>query len=163
MNLTTYFLIFIAKVIENTLGTLRLIVVSNGKKIFGAILQGVIAIIWAFSAGVVIININEDILKIIFFALGSLVGSYVGSLIEEKIALGSSMITAIINEKKASIIVRTLKRKNYIVNIVNTEHKKRTITIMVHRKRVPNVSNIIKTLDSDAIIISQNIRPINLW
>lgn len=163
MNLTTYFLIFIAKVIENTLGTLRLIVVSNGKKIFGAILQGVIAIIWAFSAGVVIININEDILKIIFFALGSLVGSYVGSLIEEKIALGSSMITAIINEKKAPIIVRTLKRKNYIVNIVNTEHKKRTITIMVHRKRVPNVSNIIKTLDSDAIIISQNIRPINLW
>lgn len=163
MNLTTYFLIFIAKVIENTLGTLRLIVVSNGKKIFGAMLQGVIAIIWAFSAGVVIININEDILKIIFFALGSLVGSYVGSLIEEKIALGSSMITAIINEKKASIIVRTLKRKNYIVNIVNTEHKKRTITIMVHRKRVPNVSNIIKTLDSDAIIISQNIRPINLW
>ena len=53
MNFITYFLIFMAKVIENTLGTLRLIIVANGKKVFGAILQGIIAIIWAISAGIV--------------------------------------------------------------------------------------------------------------
>lgn len=163
MNFITYFLIFMAKVIENTLGTLRLIIVANGKKVFGAILQGIIAIIWAISAGIVIVDVNKDILKIIFFALGSLVGSYIGSLIEEKIALGSSIITSIINEKDALLIIRALRKKRYVVSTINIDNKKRTIAIMVHRKRIKNVSNIIKKIDNNAVIIAQSINPISLW
>ena len=34
-----YFLIFISKVVESALSTLRLILVANGKKILGMILQ----------------------------------------------------------------------------------------------------------------------------
>ena len=163
MKTITYFLIFFAKVIENMLGTLRLILVANGKKILGSILQGIIAIIWVLTAGFVIVDLNKNILKIIFFALGSLVGSYIGSFIEEKLALGTSMVTAIIDIKKAPIITRTLRKKRYIINEINEDYKKRTILIMVHRKRIPIVSNIIKTIDNNAIIISQNINPINLW
>lgn len=163
MNFITYFLIFIAKVIENTLGTLRLIIVANGKKVFGSILQGIIAIIWAISAGIVIVDVNKDVLKIIFFALGSLVGSYIGSLIEEKMALGSSIVTSIISEKDALLIIRTLRKKRYVVSTINIDNKKRTIAIMVHRKRIQNVSNIIRKIDSNAIIIAQNINPISLW
>lgn len=163
MNFITYFLIFMAKVIENTLGTLRLIIVANGKKVFGAILQGIIAIIWAISAGIVIVDVNKDILKIIFFALGSLVGSYIGSLIEEKIALGSSIITSIINEKDALLIIRALRKKRYVVSTINIDNKKRTIAIMVHRKRIKNVSNIIKKIDNNAVIIAQSINPISIW
>ena len=163
MNFITYFLIFMAKVIENTLGTLRLIIVANGKKVFGAILQGIIAIIWAISAGIVIVDVNKDILKIVFFALGSLVGSYIGSLIEEKIALGSSIITSIINEKDALLIIRTLRKKRYVVSTINIDNKKRTIAIMVHRKRIKNVSNIIKKIDNNAVIIAQSINPISIW
>lgn len=162
MNLFTYFLIFIFKVIENTLSTLRIIIVANGKKLFGAILQGIIAIIWVISAGIVIINIKENSIKIIFFALGSLVGSYIGSFIEEKIALGSSLITAIISEGKSNLISRTLRKKGYIINIINSNNKERTITIMVLRKNVNKVSNIIKKIDNDALIISHSINPIYL-
>lgn len=160
MNLFTYILIFIFKVIENTLSTLRIIIVANGKKLFGAILQGIIAIIWVISAGIVIINIKEDPIKIIFFSLGSSVGSYIGSLIEEKIALGNSLITAIINDKKSNLILRTLRKKGYIINTINTNNKKRTITIIVLRKNINKVSNIIKSLDNNSIIIAHNINPI---
>lgn len=164
MNFIIYFLIFISKVIENTLSTLRLIIVANGKKIFGAILQGIIAVIWVVSASIVIININTDFLKIVFFALGSLVGSYIGSLIEEKMALGSSMITAIVDEKKAQLIIRTLRKKKYIININDSKNNKtKTIIVMIHRKRVPIVSKIIKTIDNNAIIVAQSINPIVLW
>lgn len=162
MNLFTYFLIFIFKVIENTLSTLRIILVANGKKLFAAILQGFISIIWVISAGIVIVNINKDLLKILFFALGSSVGSYIGSLIEEKIALGSLLITAIINEEKSNLIIRTLRKKGFIVNIINYNNKKRTITIMIPRKNITKISNIIKTIDNDSIILSQNINTINL-
>lgn len=162
MNLLTYILIFIFKVIENTLSTLRVILVANGKKLFSSVLQGIISIIWVISAGIVIININEDILKILFFALGSSVGSYIGSLIEEKMALGSSLITAIISDDKSNLILRTLRKKGYIANILNCNNKERTITIMVLRKNINKVSYIIKTIDNNSIIISNNINPIYL-
>lgn len=64
-----YIGIFISKILENTLSTLRIIVVSNGKKKLGAILQGIVALIWIFVTGVVIININKDIFKVIFFVI----------------------------------------------------------------------------------------------
>lgn len=79
-----YILIFIFKFIENTLSTLRIIIIAKGKKLFGAILQTIITLVWAISAGLTIINYKNNYLKIITFCLGAGIGSYVGSLIEEK-------------------------------------------------------------------------------
>ncbi len=99
MNIILYFIIFISKTIELALGTLRIIVIANGRKIFGAILQGVIAIVWMCITGVVIVNITKDPFKILAFALGSAFGSYVGSMIEEKMAIGSNMLIIVIKKE----------------------------------------------------------------
>ena len=104
MKILTYFTIFISKIIENALSTLRLIVVAKGKKIFGAILQFIIAFVWVITTGIVVVNIKEDPYKIVFFAFGSLIGSYIGSIVEEKIALGNDLITVISNKYENEII-----------------------------------------------------------
>lgn len=44
-----------------------------------------IAFVWIFSAGLVLKNINTDPYKIVFFCLGSIIGSYLGSIIEERL------------------------------------------------------------------------------
>ena len=66
MNIGLYFLIFISKVIENGLSTLRLIVVANGKKILGAFLQFTISLVWVLVTGIVVNDLLNDPLKIIF-------------------------------------------------------------------------------------------------
>lgn len=80
-----YFIIFIFKFIENTLSTLRLIIVAHGNKLFGAFLQAIVTFVWIISAGLTIINFKEDYLKILVFCLGAGFGSYFGSFLEEKI------------------------------------------------------------------------------
>lgn len=85
-----YLLIFIFKMLENTILTLRIILVSNGKKCYGAILQVIVMIIWALTTSYVIINIKHNLLSLIPFSVGSGIGSYLGSLIEEKLALGTT-------------------------------------------------------------------------
>ena len=85
--MTIYILILVFKIIENTLSTLRIIILSKGRKKLGAILQGIVATIWIFSARIIILNINDDIVKILAFILGSIIGSYVGSLIEENLLI----------------------------------------------------------------------------
>jgi uncharacterized protein YebE (UPF0316 family) len=77
-------IIFINKIIENMLGTVRIIVIAKNKKITGAILNGLISLIWILSTSMVLINVDSNPYKIFFFCLGAMIGSYLGSSIEEK-------------------------------------------------------------------------------
>lgn len=157
-----YFIIFISKIIENALSTLRMIVVSNGKKKLGAFLNGIIAIVWILVTGVVIIDINKDVFKIIFFCLGSIVGSYLGSVIEEKIALGSNMILAIIESKYINLIENILNNKDYYTTFIDSKNKDTSLLIiMVRRKKVNQILKTIKRIDENAIVIAERARTIS--
>lgn len=152
-----YIGIFVCKVVEDALSTLRIIVVSNGKKLFGAILGFVIALIWVFVTGSVIIGLNENPFKIIVFALGSLVGSYVGSVIEEKIALGTNLFIVKISNNKLQTIYNVLKKAHYNVEIIN----KCTLRITSNRKETSNVTNLIYKYDKNAFIIAEKAKIIS--
>jgi uncharacterized protein YebE (UPF0316 family) len=83
MNIIIYIFIFIAKIIENTLSTLRIIVIAKGKKLLGAFLNLIVCTCWLISTSIIITNIN-DWFKIISYIFGSFIGSYLGSYIYEK-------------------------------------------------------------------------------
>lgn len=148
-----YLAIFISKIIENALATLRLIVVSNGKKKMGAILQGLVALIWVLIAGIVIIDINKDIFKIIFFCLGSLVGSYLGSVLEEKIALGTNMILAVIDNRYINIILNKLS--HYKLSIINVNNQNTIIMVVCRRRQTYFINSVIHNIDKSSIITNQ--------
>jgi uncharacterized protein YebE (UPF0316 family) len=154
-----YFLIFISKIIENALSTLRLIVVANGKKKLGAILQGIIALVWIFVTGIVIIDVTKDPIKIIVFCIGSVVGSYFGSLLEEKIGIGTNMLICVIKEIYEQLVKETLK--NYHITTLCEKDKNYSILFIVtKRKETTKISNIIKDIDKDVILISEKIKTI---
>lgn len=155
-----YLAIFFSKIIENALATLRLIVVANGKKKLGAFLQGLIALIWIFVTGIVITNINKDILKIIFFCLGSIVGSYLGSVIEEKLALGNNILMCVTKEKYESQIKEILNGYQ-ITTIKEKDGKYSILFIFLKRKETANISKIIKKIDKESILISEKAKNIN--
>lgn len=157
-----YCLIFISKIIENAIGTLRVIVVAGGKKLLGAILQLVIAFVWVLSTGAVVTNIHKDPLKILFFCLGSLVGSYLGSFIEEKIALGSNMITCITDQKNE--LTDYIRRHGYAVTSVfgeGKDTKKEILFIMIKRKQTYKLVKLLRKKDQHSMIISEIAKTIN--
>jgi len=156
----TYLFIFIAKVFENSMATLRLILVSNGKKMLGAILNFIISIAWVISAGLAINNINEDPFKIVVFAFGCFVGSYIGSLIEEKIAIGSNMLYIITKPEYTNLIKDMLDTKD--VNYTIISKKENILIIMVNRKDRKKVLNIIYKIDNEVIVISEVARQLIL-
>jgi len=154
-----YFLIFISKIIENALSTLRLIVVANGKKKLGAILQGIVALVWIFVTGIVIVDINKDPIKIIIFCIGSIVGSYLGSLLEEKLGIGTNMLMCVIKE----IYEQSLKDilKDYqITTLCEKDENYSILFIVLKRKEITKISKIIKDIDDEAILISEKIKTI---
>ena len=155
-----YLAIFFSKIIENAVGTLRLIVVANGKKKLGAFLQGVVALVWIFGTGIVIVDINKDVFKIVIFVIGSIVGSYLGSIIEEKIALGSNMLICITKEKFENLIKNELN--NYqITTICEKDNNYSVLLIVLKRKEIGKISKILKKIDKEIIIISEKAKTLN--
>lgn len=148
-----YLLILFLKILENTLATLRLILVSNGKKWLGAILLFITSIIWIISSRIAIIDLN--ITMVLIFSLGSLIGSYIGSVLEEKLAFGNNVIFCI-SEKRITIDLRNI---GYIVTEMEgngIESKKFILMVVLKRKQNKEFIQNINSLDSNAIIISGN-------
>lgn len=158
MNYKIYFLIFLTKIIENSLGTLRLIVVASGKKWVGSILNGVIAIIWVIGTGMVLVDVTKDPLRIVFFCIGSILGSYLGSFIEEKLALGNNLLMAIVDYNFGELISKELRKEKFAVTslIGNGENNlKMVVMVMIPRKKTQNCVSIITSIDQKATIISE--------
>ena len=142
-----YFLIFISKVVESALSTLRLILVANGKKILGMILQFFITLVWVITTSIVIIDIKNDYFKALAFILG-------GSYIEECIAMGNNMLTCIINPNIKSKIENKLIEKNYKIIETNDCGK---IIVLTKRKKRNQVKKIIKNFDENSILIIEKV------
>ena len=146
-----YFLIFFSKIIENTLSTLRIILVANGRKKLGAVLQGIVALVWIFVTGAVIIDVGKDPIKVLFFCLGTIIGSYLGSLLEEKIALGDNTLICIISNKIEKKLKKLLRFNRILIS-----KKYSLILIKLKRRNKDKILNIIKSIDENSIIITEN-------
>ena len=148
--MVNYIYIFIFKIIEDSLATLRLILVSNGKKVLGAILQFIVTVIWIWLTGYVLIDFMSDMFKVCAFALGSLFGSYIGSLIEEKIALGTNCF-----------IIKSFYL-NDIFRCLNINYKclalSEFIIVVAPRKRTKDIVRKVKSIDKKAYIICEKIK-----
>ena len=152
-----YFFIFIFKIIEDALATLRLIVVSNGKKGLGAILQFIVTLIWIVLTGTVLMGLQKDLFKVLAFALGSLFGSYFGSFLEEKIALGMNLVLVELENKNAIKLKNVLEQKKFsLVTIFND--KSSVLFIICKRRQMRIIITAIRSIDKKAIIISEKIK-----
>lgn len=157
----TYFLIFIFKIIEDALATLRLIVVSNGKKWLGAILQFFVTLIWILLTGTVLLGLNEDIGKGIALAFGAFFGSYLGSFIEEKIALGTNVFITSADINTADKIILKLKSEGFDFYKIESSFNKVIICIIAPRKKRLIIKKIINNINRDITIFSEKIKLLN--
>lgn len=146
-----YLGIFFFKIMGDALATLRIILVANGKKVLGAILQFIIALLWVIVTGSVIIDVKDDPLKVLFFAMGSLVGSFLGSILEEKLALGDNLLLI-----KSNNIMDIKKYLNYDYYFINDK----VMGILIKRKKRNIIINKIKKIDDGAYVIAQKIKTI---
>jgi uncharacterized protein YebE (UPF0316 family) len=147
-----YLLIFLLKIIENMVSTLRILVLSNGNKVTSSILLFLTSIIWIISSSITIININ--LISVFVFSIGSLLGSYIGSILEEKIALGMCLIICISSYNIASI----LRKNGYIITSMNgsgMNGDKNIMFIVIKRKELKELYNNILLLDRSAIILKE--------
>ncbi len=154
-------LIFILRVSDMSLDTLRLLFVMRGKKKISWVLGFVQSAIFLLAIGKVLTQVNNP-LNLIGYAAGFATGNVVGMIIEEKIAIGHILIS-IISPRRGSAIVTHLRQNGYAVTELSGRGKDGMVSIIycsVLRKQVDAIHQLINEIDPEAFITAEDVRPI---
>jgi uncharacterized protein YebE (UPF0316 family) len=110
-------LIFLARLGDVTMATLRHIFISKGFKKIVPILGFFEVLIWLIAMRQVFSHL-DNIACFIAWALGFSAGTYLGMLIDEKLAIGTQIIRVITGDNITELIA-ALKTKNQGITIVD--------------------------------------------
>jgi len=84
-------IIILARMVDVTLGTLRIIFVSRGNRIIAPILGFFEVFVWVVVISQIMQNLNNPI-NYVAYALGFAIGNYLGIQAEDKLAIGHLVI-----------------------------------------------------------------------
>lgn len=155
--------ILVARIIEVSIGTLRVILMNKGYRLISAVLAFIEVLIWVVVASNVLDNISENPIKVVVYSLAYALGVYIGSIIEEKVALGTILIQAILPYEKGLCIANHLREEGYGVTTVDAEgmnSKKMVLMIYSKRRGKEKIINKIQTLEESAVIVSNDLTTI---
>ena len=153
--------IFTARLMDVSLGTLRIIFISRGDKVTAPILGFVEVMIWIVAITQVMQNLN-NIASYLAWAGGFAFGSYLGLKIEEKLALGQ-MVVRVITQKSAAGLVNNLREMNYRVTRVDAEGAKGKVDLIfmiVKRKNLDMVLEMIREYNPKAFYSVEDVRSV---
>lgn len=162
-NLLLYFGIMVAKIVEVSLMTVRVVLVTKGEKVVGAIIGFFEVILWIYIASLAMEGISENPAKAIFYALGFALGNYFGIKLEEWLGIGISEIQTIIKEEEGDTLAAYLRENGYGVTVVKGEGRtsiRNLLYMFVPRKKVKYVVEMIKEQAPDTVITISETKPI---
>ncbi len=152
-------LIFIARMGDVTLATLRHLFVSKGFKKIVPFIGFFEVLIWLIAMRQVFNNLN-NIACFLAWAGGFAMGTYLGMLIEEKLALGMQLIR-IITDKDAANMISEFKKLNQGVTIIDaegTQGKVKMIFTIFKRINKKDIIQIVEQHNKDGFYTIEDVR-----
>jgi len=152
-------LIFFARIIDVSMGTLRIIFVARDRRLIASILGFFEVLIWLVAITQIIRNVTSPI-HYIAYAAGFGMGNFVGISIERKLSMGNLMIR-IITRKEARELANFLRSNDYMVTSVNAEGSTGPVEIVftvIKRRNLGEVLGIIKKFNPNAFYTIEDIK-----
>jgi len=154
-------LIFLLRVTDMTLDTLRVLVVMRGRKAIAWILGFFQAGIFVLAISSVLENLDNP-LNIAGYAAGFATGNVVGMLIEERLAIGHILLS-IVSPRRGSAIAENLRGEGYAVTEIPARGKDGMVSLLyvnVLRRNTDRVKKLANEIDPEAFITAEDVRPI---
>lgn len=138
-------LIFLARICDVSLGTLRIILVSKGVKYLAPMIGFFEILIWLLAISQIMQNLT-NVYYYLFYAGGFATGTFVGILVEEKLSIGIVMIR-IITRRDATKLINHLKSEKYGLTTVDADGVKGQVKIIFTVIRRENLNTVIECIE----------------
>jgi uncharacterized protein YebE (UPF0316 family) len=157
---TSALIIFCLRLADQSLGTMRALLISKNRPIYAGIIGLVESAIWIVAVSQVIKDIDDSIL-IVGYALGFAAGTILGSYIENIMGFGDVVVRVFTSENSASV-AEPLREKGFGVTVINGEGKDGIVKIywcVTPRRKLRTVLGIIKKTNPNAFITTDSANP----
>jgi len=154
-------LIFMARICDVTLDTLRIIYVSRGMKFAAPMIGFFEVLIWLMAISQIFQNLSNPVCYVAY-AGGFAMGNFIGIILEEKMAIGTVVIR-IITQKEALPLIEVLKTNRYGVTHVDAQGVMGPVKIIftiVKRKDIDRVLEIVRTCNPMAFFTIEDVRSV---
>jgi uncharacterized protein YebE (UPF0316 family) len=155
-------LIFLLRVIDVSLGTLRTLVVVNGRIRLSVALAFVEVVVWITAVSQVILRIRESPVLVVAFAGGFATGNAVGILLERRLALGRCVVRMITSEGRE--VAHILSSAGQVRGVFDSQadgSARRLVFATLARSDLPEAVRRVKEVDPDVFYVVERFSQIN--
>ncbi|HON38812.1 MAG: DUF2179 domain-containing protein [Desulfomonilia bacterium] len=153
-------LIFLARIMDVSLGTIRIIFVSRDLKYFAPFVGFFEVLIWLLVIRQIMLSDGNNTACIIAYAAGFASGTFVGMYIENLLSFGRVLIR-VITRKEAGELVEYLKSSGYGLTCVDATGATGPVKLVfsvVERHDIPRIVEIIKRFNPNAFYTIEDVR-----
>ena len=155
-------LIFLARICDVSIGTLRIIFISKGKRNIAPILGFFEVLIWITAISKIMQNLDNYI-NYVAYAAGFATGNFIGMIIEEKLAMGILMVRIFAHEG-GNKLVQTLNAGGFGATVVEARGARENIDLIysiVKRNELANVLDVITRFNPKAFYTIEDVKAVN--
>ena len=156
-------IIFSLRLADQSLGTMRTLLVSKNKPIYAALIGLVESAIWIVAISQVIKDIDDPVL-IGAYAAGFAAGTILGSYIERIVGVGNIIVRVFCPANSPSV-AETLRDNGHGVTVIDGEGKEGPVKIylcVIPRRKLKSVLNMIEEINPNAYITTDMANPTSL-
>jgi uncharacterized protein YebE (UPF0316 family) len=156
-------LIFLARIGDVSMETIRVIYISRGIKYLAPFIAFFEIIIWLLAMEVVMSDLT-NIANFFAFAFGFATGTYVGLVIEEKLSIGMVIMRIVTTEESNEEIARFLESEHFGVTALDAKGTRGDVKMLlslVNRADVPRITEHIRTTNPTAFFSIEDVRYVN--
>lgn len=151
-----------AKIIEISIQSLKTCVMVKGQKLAATALGFLECVIWGLVISTIIGTLGDDMFLLLFYCVGYAAGLFVGSTIEEKLALGTSNLELIASDDSTERITVYLKENNKGYTVLpgygSKGERMNMIYVVLSRKECSRVlKGIRKSCDNKVFVVASEV------
>jgi len=144
--------IFLARIVDVSLGTMKTVFVVKEKKIISSIIAFIETLIWFIVVKEALNTEIDSIFIPLSYALGFAVGTYIGIVISGKLIKGNLTVNVISSKIKKKDI-ECLKENGFGVTSISLKKNKTYLIIEIDKKNLDKLNKCLREMDDEAFVI----------
>ncbi len=155
-------LIALARITDVSIGTLRIIFVAKGLRLWAPILGFFEVSIWLGAISQVMENLT-NVTNFFAYAIGFSLGNYLGMYIESRLAIGM-VVVRIITKNDSFSLVEALRLMRYSVTVADAQGNSGDVKIIftvIKRSDIKMVQSLILKYNPEAVYSIEDVRHAN--
>lgn len=150
-----------AKILEIGISSIKTTCMVKGERKLATLLAFIECLIWGFVVSSVITSLSSNVWLLLSYCIGYAAGLFIGSIIESKIALGTSNISMIVNDENLQKLEEHFKHHSQGYSVFDgrgSQGPVHRVIVTMPRKDVRGAIKKIRAIcNNDVFIVSSEV------